>query len=247
MVIKPQQPAPWSKIQHEATALGPEQNGVVHLDGVRWDIVNNEDGTTQELGVFRDAFINTEAVEDVFLTVKPFTDKPGNYPGHAQLHFEFRKDSPIRDSLGNTDHGLVLSVEPKFREGEAWTPGGQDPQPVVYQLGTWTDSIEKATVHHHYPLHIYKLALNEEQKVALLRERLAVSVQDHSQDIYDPVTNSCISTLIDGVNKVVPLIQKIPPTDPNRAVPIWCPKSFKKYRLLAQNEPTVVPAQPESA
>ena len=240
-----QQPKPWSAIQHAATDLGPSSDGRIHVDGVRWDIPNNPDGSTVEEGVFRDAYINPDGIQDVFLAIKPFTDKPGGYPGHAQLHFEFKPDSPVVDSLGNQDHGLVLSVEVHFKQGESYDPVGQN-QPTLYQLGTWTDSIEKATVHHHYPLHLYKLNLNQDQKVSLLKERISAATQDHTQDIYHPTQNSCISTLIDGVNKVVPNSQQIPASDPNRAIPVWCPKTFKKYRLLAQQNPDIIPAQPKS-
>ena len=93
------QTKPWSALQQDATQLGPEQNGLLHIGGVRWDIVNNEDGSTQELGVFRDTYIDPQAIQDVYLTIEPFSDKPGGSPGHAELHFEFKPESPVRDSL----------------------------------------------------------------------------------------------------------------------------------------------------
>ena len=246
MLTTPAQPKPWSALQSPASLVGQSPDGRVHMQGVRWDIVNNADGSTQELGVFGDAFVTPEAVQDVYLGIEPFSDKPGGQPGHAQLHFKFRPDAPVTDGQGHSDSGLVLSVEPRFYQGEPWTPGGQEPQPVLYQLGTWTDSIEKVTLHNHYPLELYRLELNHQQKVALLKERLQVSGQDHSKDIYHPVTNSCISSLIEGVNKVVPPEQKIPRTDPNCTIPVWCPKSFKKYKLLQKTKPDIAyPEQPK--
>ena len=238
---------PWSAIQHDAKDLGPTPDGRVHVDGFRWDIVNNEDGSAQELGVFGDAYIQPEAVTDVFLAIKPFTDKPGGYPGHAQLHFEFDPNSPVTDDKGRQDHGLVLSVEVHFKQGELYDPVGEKDAPVLYQLGSWSDAIEKATVFHHYPLHLYKLRLNQEQKESLLRERLQAATLDHTSDIYHPTENSCLSTLIDGVNKVVPQPQKIPHSDPNAKVPVWCPKTFKRYHLIGQTQPEVIiPAQPKA-
>lgn len=245
MLVKDQSQKPWSRIQRAATDLGVTADGRLHVDGVRWDIPNNPDGSTIEDGVFGDAYIQPERVKEVYLAIKPFTDKPGGYPGHAQLHFEFEKDSPVTNSLGQQDHGLVLSVEVHFKQGQSYNPVEQN-QPVLYQLGTWTDSLEKATVHHHYPLHFYKLKLNHEQMVTLLKERVQAATADHTNDIYHPTTNSCISTLIDAVNAVVPTQQQIPDTDPNAPVPIWSPKAFKKYSLIARTTPdSIVPAQPK--
>ena len=236
---------PWSAIQKESTSLGKTQDGHYHVDGFRWDIVNNQDGSAQELGVFRDAYIKPEGVKDVFLAIKPFTDKPGGYPGHAQLHFEMQPDSPVVDSLGNQDHGLVLSVEVHFKQGELWDPIGEGEQPILYQLGSWTDSLEKAGVVHHYPLHLYKLDLSQQQKVDLLRERIEAATLDHTKDIYHPTENSCLSTLIDAVNKVTPESQNIPHGAPNSTIPVWCPKTFKKYRLIGSTTPDqVIPAPP---
>ncbi len=237
---------PWSALQKAATDLGKTEDGRYHVDGFRWDIVNNEDGSAQELGVFGDAYIKPEGVKDVFLAVKPFTDKPGGYPGHAQLHFEMQPDSPVTDGKGNQDHGLVLSVEVHFKQGEFWDPVGQENQPTLYQLGSWTDAIEKAGVVHHYPLELYKLELSQQQKESLLRERLEAATLDHTQDVYHPTTNSCLSTLIDAVNKVTPQSQNIPAGAPNSTVPVWCPKAFKKYRLIDNTKPDlVIPAQPK--
>jgi hypothetical protein len=237
---------PKSPLQRAATSLGTTQDGRIHLGGVRWDIAENQDGSLQEQGVFRDAFIQADKVSDVYLAVKPFTDKPGGYPGHAQLHFAFPKDAPVTDSLGNQDQGLVLSVEIHFDQGSEDYDPDKD-TPILYQVGTWSDSLEKATVYHRYPLQLYKLQLNQEQKVDLLKERLEAATQDHTKDFYHPVTNSCLSTLIDGVNKVVPDHQKIDHNDANAKVPVWCPKAFKKYHLIAQTRPDLnYPAQPKA-
>ena len=237
---------PWSAIQKASTDLGKTEDGRYHVDGFRWDIVNNADGSAQELGVFGDAYIKPEGVKDVYLGIVPFVDKPGGYPGHAQLHFEMQPDSPVTDGKGNSDHGLVVAEEVHFKQGEFWDPVEEKDQPTLYQVCSWNDAIEKATVFHHDPIQLYKLDLTQQQKETLLRERLDAALLDHTQDVYHPTTNSCLSTLVEAVNKVTPSSQNIPKGAPNSTVPVWSPKAFKKYHLIDSTTPDqIIPAQPK--
>lgn len=243
-----QPPAPWSALQRAATKVS-ETPDEVHIDGVRWDIVNKEDGTAIEEGVFSDAFFKPDKVKDVFLCIKPFTDQPMNAPGHALLSFEFDKENPVHNSQGQTDSSLVLSVEVHFHQGEQYNPDSKNP--ILYQFGTWPDAIEKATVYDHYPLHKYKLDLNHDQQVALLKNRIEAGTANHDNDIYDAINNSCLSTLIDGVNAIVPEPQQIPRVlpdgspDPSGTVPVWCPNTFKAHGLMSQPKPDIIPGVPK--
>lgn len=250
----PAQPAPpaqqpWSALQHAATDLGPTQDGLTRLDGVRWDIENQPNGECIEKGVFSDAIFDPKKVKDVFLCIKPFTDQPMNAPGHALLKFEFEADSPVRNSQGQTDPGLAISVEQHFHQGEAYDPNAKNP--TIHQLGTWTDALEKANVNDHYPLQVYKLLLSHDQQVALLNDRVAEAVKDHQGSMYDAINNSCLSNLIDGVNKQVPEEQQIPKTqpdgspDPAAVVPIFCPNNFAAHGLIKRDKPEVHPAKPK--
>ncbi len=231
---RPQQPN-WSQIQSEARDLGTTPDGRMHLGGVRWDILNNPDGTCQEKGVFSDVFIDPEDVKDVYLTIKPFTDKPGGTPGHAQLHFDFKH--PVTNSQGESDRGLSMSVEIHFEQGGSWKP--TEGQPTLYQVCTWSDSIENSLGFHHYPLQLYRLNLSHEQQVALLKDRMQAATQNHSEDKYNPVTNSCISTLRHAINALVPEAQQISDADPNAKVPVWAPKAFKKHQLIDSTRPDI--------
>lgn len=245
------QPQPWSRLQSQATDLGSSNQdpNVRHLDGIRWDIVNTPDGECIEEGVFSDIFINPSKVKDVFLCIKPFTDQPMNAPGHALLKFTFEEDSPVRNSQGQTDEGFAVSIEQHFHQGEPYDPNKKNP--VIHQLGTWTDAIEKATVRDHYPLQIYKMTLNQEQKVALLNQRLDAAVVDSSNSMYDAINNSCLSNLIDGINLLVPEEQKIPrqmpdgSPDPSATVPVWCANTFQAHRLIFPGKPYTIPGKPK--
>ena len=242
--------SPFTPLQREARDLGQTPDKRLHIEGVRWGIEKGPDGKITDNGVFGDAFIEPSKVQDVFLVIKPFVDKPGNAPGHALLDFEFQPDAPVVDSQGHKDSGLVLSVEMHLRTGEDFDPADaiENPRPIMYQVGTWSDAIEKATVHDHDPLQRYKLKLTQEQKVSLLEERLRSATRDHSTDLYHPIINSCLSTVIDGVNLVVPEKQRIPHNDasgnpiPSSTIPIWCKTQFQSHGLLAQFTPEVIPA-----
>lgn len=246
------QDKPWTKLQQAASNLTETSDHILHVEGVRWDIENLPDGKCTDNGVFSDAYINPAKVKDVFLVIKPFTERPGNLPGHALLKFEFEADAPVTNSQGQKDPSLALSVEIHLKEGEVWDPvdAVDHPHPIMYQLGTWSDAIEKATIHDSNPLESYKLKLDKAQKESLLRERLAISAAEHT-DMYHPVTNSCLSTLIDGVNKVVPANQQLPHTkqdgsaEPTATIPIWSPQLFRRYRLITQPRPDVIAANPK--
>jgi len=244
----PAQP-PWSALQGAATDLGSTPEGLTHINGVRWDIENKQNGECMEKGVFSDAFFNPNKVKDVFLCIKPFTDQPMNAPGHALLKFEFEADSPVTNSQGQVDSGLAVSVEQHFHQGEAYDPAAKNP--TIHQLGTWTDALEKANVNDHYPLQVYKLLLNHDQQVALLNDRIGEAVKDHQGSMYDAVNNSCLSNLIDGVNKQVPPQQQIPKTQPDGSpdaaavVPIFCPNNFAAHGLISRDSPVVHPAKPK--
>lgn len=235
---------PWSPLQSPPRKIDNPNPDIIHLSGVRWDIAEGPDGKLIEQGVFGEAQVRPDAIEDVYLCVKPFTENPGGMPGHALLDFQFRADSPVVDGKGNQDSGLAVSMEVRFREGQVYDPIGSDePQPVVFQLGTWKDAIEKATVYDKNPLRRYKLNLSHEQKKALLTERLNTATQDHSQNLYDPVLNSCLSTAIDGVNLVLPESQKMPRVrpdgsmDPNAVLPVWSNKLFYKHGVISKLGP----------
>ena len=243
--VDPPDTRPWTPLQHAAKDLGTTPDGRLHVDGVRWGIEKGADGKLTDTGVFRDAYINPDKVKDVYLVIKPFSDQPNPFPGHALLDFEFEPDAPVTDSQGNKDSGLAVSVEVHLREGEHYDPqeSQNHPKPIMYQLGTWSDGIEKATAHDHELIQRYHLALSHDQEVSLLKERVAKSTQDHTLDLYNLIGNSCISTLIDGVNKVIPDKQQIAHLlpdghpDPTASVPIYVPTLFLTHGLLADPAP----------
>ena len=239
---------PWSALQRDAKDLGETPDHLMHIDGIRRDILEDAAGELMEKGDFSDAFINPAKVKDVYLCIKPFADQPKNLPGHALFNFEFEPDAPVTFSDGTKDKGLAVSVEAHFHQGEKYDPKKHNP--VVHQLGTWNDALEKANVYDHDDLQTYRLNLSHDTKVALLTDRLRAATADHSNDLYDAQKNSCLSNVVDAINKVVPPEQQIPrllpdgTPDPSAAVPVWCANTFLAHGLLAQNHPDIYPMVP---
>jgi hypothetical protein len=248
--LPPVSDKPWSPLQHAASDLGTTPDGKLHVDGFRWGIQKGADGKETDNGEFGDAYINPAKLTGVDLVIKPFSDQPNPFPGHAYLNFEFAKDAPVTDNKGHSEAGMALSVEVHFHEGEHYDPNSDVPHPVLYQLSSSSDAVDKSIDHDHELIQSYKLALTHDQGVALLKERVAKSCEDHSLDVYNLVGNSCVSTLEDGLNKVTSPAQQIAHTlpngdpDPTAAVPIYCPPLFLTKGLFADPAPTTTFAKP---
>jgi hypothetical protein len=132
-------------------------------------------------------------------------------------------------------------------EGQKWLPTITNP--VVYQVDTFGDALLKATTHDHDPITRYRLDLSHDQQVSLLKEKLQTATSDHLNDHYNGVSNSCLTTIVDSLNKVLPDAQKIARTgpdgtpDPRTIIPVWCSKLFYSHGLFTKDKPDVFPAK----
>ena len=199
---------PWSNIQKPATRLDTLKDGALSVDAVRWGF--NEEGLpTEWTGNFSPTTIDPRHVKNVYLGVKPFN--PELLAAHSVLIFEMDDDHPIANAEGQKDTGLVLSMEARLHQGEQYkmvkTLNGK--YPTVYQLGTWTDLVQKTTRREDHRLIRYRLDLDDQQKEQLIRNTLEVACADRSTDRYNLFTNSCHSVVIDLLNTVVPKGQQI--------------------------------------
>lgn len=237
------QPRPWSNFQSVPTNLRTTGDGRLDVDNVRWGFDNSQGvelGKTP--GVFSNMRIDPEHVKDVYLGVKPFD--PTVLAAHSVLVFEMDDQHPVTNSKGQQDSGFVLSPEAHFHEGEVYEMKGS--YEMVYQLGSWSDTVEKTTRREGLNQIRYKLDLTPEQKKELCRRSLDLAVQDHTGEKYNMFSNSCHSITVDLVNSVVPEGQKIHRDlmphvyNPMAVLPPYGDIVFAGHHLLAHEPREVV-------
>ncbi|MFN8610728.1 MAG: DUF4105 domain-containing protein [Vulcanimicrobiota bacterium] len=197
---------PWSNFQSVPTNLRRRPDGAVQIDNARWGFDKSTSVSVSEMpGRFDDLVVEPRHVKDVYLGVKPFA--PTALAAHSVLIFEMDPMHPVTNSKGETDSGLVLSPEAHFHQGEAYDMKGS--YEMVYQVGTWKDTVEKTTVREGLNQVRYKLNLSSEQKQQLLENSLELALQDHSGECYNLFTRSCHSVTVDLLNSVIPEEQQI--------------------------------------
>ena len=195
--------SPWSNLQSPATRLQSLANDTLHVDNVRWGL--NEEGKPLDWsGRFSDATIDPRAVKDVYIGVKPFA--PTALAAHTTLIFEMDEEHPVSNSQGQKDPALVLSMEARLHQGEDYSMKEtlKGTYPVVYQLQTWTDLVQKSTRREALQQIRYKLDLNAQQQEQLLRNTLEKACSPYPNERYNLLTHSCHTAVIDLVNSVQP-------------------------------------------
>jgi len=199
---------PWTSMHRATHEVKQLPNGELHVDQARWGF--NEVGLPADwAGIFSDANIDPKHIKNVYLGTKPFD--PESLAAHSVLIFEMDDEHPVTNSKGQKDTGLVLSMEARVHQGEHYSmkESLSGKYPVIYQLGTWTDLVEKSTRKEDHKLIRYKLDLNPEQKEQLLRNCLDAAAAKRDEERYNLFTNSCHSVAIEMVNSVLPDSQKM--------------------------------------
>jgi hypothetical protein len=191
----------WSTLQRPAGQLTVTDDGTLEIEKVRWGL--KEEGDPSDWpGVFSDAKVNPSHVKNVYLGVKPFN--PELLAAHDVLIFEMDEQHPVTSSDGREDSGLVLSMEAKLAQGDHYamkkTLTGK--YPVLYQMETWSELVQKTTRREGHDQILYKLDLTHDQNQQLLKNALEVACADRKDERYNLFTNSCHSAAVDLVNSV---------------------------------------------
>jgi len=193
--------------QRQSKFVGRSVDGTVHLDDVRWGFVegggSDAEGNTP---IFLDAYVNPDDVRDVYMVIEPF--EPEWLMAHAFLYFEM----PLRDCHDRHDEGWVLSVEAHTLKGVRFDAirGMGRKFPIIYQMGSWRDSIMRRCriLGHH--LFCCKLALTPEQKRKLVSKALSEAVKDRHGEYFNTLSDSCFSNALRLLNEVLPSHQRVP-------------------------------------
>ncbi|NDD27371.1 MAG: DUF4105 domain-containing protein [Proteobacteria bacterium] len=226
---------PWQAHQRPATLLERTDPGTWRLGNVRWGVGVQADG--RYAGAFLDSTIDTRAVRDVWMVMEPFP--PEAVAAHALLCFDGGGAPVVRSSDGMTDGGVVVSVEVRLRDGERFDMGlgRQQHYPVVYQVGTWRDTVEKACALRQHRLVRYRLDLTQAQREALFSRALGEAVRDRADERYDTVSNNCVNSALRMINAVVEPQRRVTERflgvpNPGTFVPTLVPDALDAHGLL---------------
>ena len=196
--------APWDPTQSFASLVEKDDSGRYVLDGVRWDYDEVKPGDWQ--AGFDRVEVNTSKIKDVSVGIVPFMkDKMA----HSILVFEFEEGHGIKNSKGETQDKLVLSVDARMRVGEKWSVsrGLKREMPLVYQLDSFSARVKRGCEHLGDKLILHKLDLDQNEKKALITNSLDAAVTP--KENYHSTRNSCWTNAIDLINKSVDSGQQI--------------------------------------
>lgn len=179
------------------------------LSNFRWGFTEAGDNRDDWAPRTSDTTIDASKVKDVYLTLEPFA--PEIVAGHGLLVFEMEKDGDVRSADGKTDVGFGLSIEARRPKGMNYGlfTGMKKNFGIVYQMGSLSDQLQKATRQRGHKLVLHRLELTKEQKEKLIHDGLQAATEDRLGEWYHTLTNSCYTGDVDLINGVVPENQRM--------------------------------------
>jgi len=216
--------------------------GAFTVNNVRWGKTAGGDAYD-----WRTTVINPALVENVYIIQKPFP--PEIIASHAVMLFTF-KAGGVTDSSGNSSRGLLLSVEAMLRSDKPvdLISSLKKEFHILWLLTTEEDYINFTCGVENKKLLPYELLLSPGQKRALLEDAITQAVINRRGEYYHTITNNCIITLIQLLNKVLPEASRIPlfynPAlyNPQAAMPNTAFSGLVKKGLAAPHIPELTPA-----
>lgn len=190
-------------------------SSLVKREGSKYTLSNFRWGFN-ETGEFKDwtprtadTTIDASKVKDIYLCLEPFA--PEIVAGHGLLMFEMEDDGAVTSADGQKDVGFCLSIEARRPKGQEYglMTGMKKNFGIIYQMGSLSDRIQKATRGGGQKFVMHRLDLNAEQKEKLVNDGLQAATEDRLGEWYHTLTNSCYTGDIDLINGVVPDSQKM--------------------------------------
>ena len=185
--FRPSNNRKWS--QNHAVLQTAEFNGnIVTIRNVRYSRYESaEDYTTQ----YYDATFNLDDIRTIDLVMVPFQGL--SRVAHVESSFGFADGRQIG-----------LSIEARYEEGEKYDPAaaGMRQFELIYVLADERDMIRLATDVHKNNVHIYRLNFEPNEVRNMFVDALRRANQLAGKpEFYHPLTNSCVTNLIDHINK----------------------------------------------
>lgn len=182
------------------TKIDPD--GTWHLEGVRWGFEENGPDRSQWVSRFKDIKVNPADIKEVYIGVEPFP--PEFVAGHGQAVLEFNKPMTNRD--GEQDTRLVISLEAWTKPGDSYglKRGMQKQFGVIYQLGTFSDRVQRQARKEGRSIVLHRLNLTQEQKQAFVETSLKEAIKDRTGEYYHTLANSCFAAQVANLNQILP-------------------------------------------
>jgi len=211
----------WS--QNHAVLQTAEFNGnMVTVRNVRYSRYESAEKYTTQC---YDATFNLEDIRTIDLVMVPFQ-------GLSQV-------AHVASSFGFADGRQIgLSIEARYEEGEKYDPAaaGMRQFELIYVLADERDMIRLATDVHKNNVHIYRLNFEPNEVRAMFVDALRRANKLAGQpESYHPITNSCVTNLIDHINKGRP---GAVPNGYRTLVPGWLDLHMYELHLVATTATT---------
>ena len=226
LLPKPQHPAPpsaaqpaeppaaseavqmqWSKMQENpnfrpARLQNIAADGTWHIQGVRWGFDEMGNDSSKWVSRFKDIKVKPSDIKEVYIGLEPFAPELVAGHGHAVLEF----NQPLTNSDGEQDTRMVVSLEAWTAPGESYglAKGMKKNFGVIYQLGSFSDRVQRQTRKEGRSIKLYHLNLTQDQKQAFVETSLREAVQDRTGEYYNTLTNSCFGAQVANLNQVLP-------------------------------------------
>jgi len=206
-VVAPEVAADWAQMKENsqfcpARLVAVGADGTWHLEGVRWGFDETGPDRKDWTPRFKDIRVNPADIKEVYIGVEPFA--PEIVAGHGQAVLEFEKPLVNRD--GEQDHRLVISLEAWTKPGDSYGigKGMKKNFGVIYQLGTFSDRVQRQARKEGRSIVLHRLNLTQEQKQAFVETSLREAVKDRTGEYYNTLTNSCFAAQVANLNQILP-------------------------------------------
>ena len=140
---------------------------------------------------YYDATFNLDDIRTIDLVMVPFQGL--SRVAHVESSFGFADGRQIG-----------LSIEARYEEGEKYDPAaaGMRQFELIYVLADERDMIRLATDVHKNDVHVYRLNFEPNEVRIMFVEALRRANKLATQpEFYHPLSNSCVTNLIDHINK----------------------------------------------
>ena len=185
--FRPSNHRKWS--QNHAVLQTADFNGnIVTVRNVRYSRYESADVYATH---YYDATFNLDDIRSIDLIMVPFQGL--SRVAHVESSFGFADGRQIG-----------LSIEARYEEGEKYDPvaAGIRQFELIYVFADERDMIRLATDVHKNDVHVYRLNFEPHEVRAMFVEALQRANKLAAKpEFYHPVTNSCVTNLLDHINK----------------------------------------------